>query len=54
MGKRGFIYKSKGGFGSRKYRTSFKRVKYWRKITVVGLKTPAACLGELAITWKRS
>jgi len=31
-GKEGFIYKSKGGIGSRKYQISWKRVEYWREI----------------------
>jgi len=53
-GKRSFIYKSKRGIRSRKYRTSQKRVEYWLEIKVAGLKTAAACLGELTITGKRS
>jgi len=54
MGKEKLLYKSKGGIRSRIYRTSQKRVGYWREIKVVGVKTVAACLGELTITGKRS
>jgi len=54
MGKRSFIYKSKGGIGSRKYQTSWKRVEYWREIREAGVKTAAACFDELTITWKGS
>jgi len=49
MGKRSFIYKSKGGMGSRKYWTSQKREEDWREIKVARVKTAAACLGELTI-----
>jgi len=27
--------------------------KHWREITVAGVKTAVACLGELTVTWKR-
>jgi len=49
IGSGGFIYKSKGGIGSGKYRASQKGVKYWREITIVGVKTAAVCLGELQL-----
>jgi len=54
IGSEGFIYKSKGGIGSRNNRPLRRGLKYWREITVAGVKTVAACLGELAITWKGS
>jgi len=54
MGKRSFIYKSKGGIRSRKYQTSQKRVGYWQEIKVAGVKTAADCFGELTITGKIS
>jgi len=38
IGSGGFRYKSKGGIGSTKYRTTQKRVKCWREITVAGVK----------------
>jgi len=54
MGKRCFIFKSKGGIRSRKYQTSQKRVEYWREIKVAGVKTASAYLGELTITRRGS
>jgi len=54
MGKRSFIYKSKGGIGSELYRTAQKRVEYCWEIKEVGVKTAADSLDELTITWKGS
>jgi len=50
-----FIYKSKGGIGSARSdqeNIGPLRRDFWREITVAGVKTAAACLGELKITWK--
>jgi len=53
IGNGGFIYKSKGEIGSRNNRPHRRGQKHWQEITVAGVKTGAACLGELTITWKR-
>jgi len=42
--------KGKGGIGSRNNEPHRRGQKYWREITVAGVKTAAACLGELTIT----
>jgi len=52
-----FIYKSKGGIRSQGSDQEIADLseedkKHWREITVAGVKTAAACLGKLTITWK--
>jgi len=59
IGSGGFIYKSKGGIGSARSDQEISDIfeegeKYWREITVAGVNTAAACVGELTITWKGS
>jgi len=54
----GFIYKSKGGIGSTRSDQEITDLleegkKCWQELTVAGVKTAAAWLGELTITWKR-
>jgi len=53
MGKRSFIYKSKGGIGSRNINLLEEgRILVGNKYA--GVRTAAACLCELTITWKGS
>jgi len=57
-GSGGFIFKNKGGIGSARSDQEITDLleegkKQWREINVAGVKTVAACLGELTITWKR-
>jgi len=59
MGNRSFIYKSKGGIGSegsdQEISDLLEEVRVLAgKIKEAGVKTAAACLGELTITEKRS
>jgi len=60
----GFIYKSKGGIGSKRSDQEIMDLseegrKSWQEITVagvktVGVKTAAAYLGRLTVTWKEN
>jgi len=55
----GFMYKNKGGIGSEGLDQEISDLseegkKSWRKITVAGVKTAAAYLGRLTITWKEN
>jgi len=58
MGKGSFIYKSKGGIGSRGSNQAISDLLEEGKILAgnkyAGVRTAAAWLSELTITWKES
>jgi len=54
IGSGGFKYKSKNGSDKELTDLFEEGLNHWREITVAGMKTAAAYLGELTMTWKRS